>query len=58
MTKEEQEIERELYKQKCKHYLEESETCCLKSGWNNQHTCHITIRCDGKCKRMKNYDKN
>lgn len=50
-----QQTEREEYRMKCKHYLPENEQCCLKSGW--QGDFHVTIGCDGICRRMKNYDK-
>ena len=47
--------ERMLYRMKCKHYVEGSEFCALRSrvyyGW------HLLSPCDGDCRRMKNYDK-
>ena len=48
--------ERMLYRMKCKYYVEGSNGCALlqpilKNGWN------LLLRCDGNCRRMKNYDK-
>ena len=47
--------ERAEYRQKCKHYGLCSGQCYKYSetagGW------HLNIHCDGKCTRMKNYDK-
>lgn len=51
----EEPTERWLYRMKCKHYGMEG--ICLKhSGYLNK-TTHITLQCDGDCRRMKNYDK-
>lgn len=47
--------EREAYCMKCKHYLPENEQCCRKSGWYGNF--HVTIGCDGDCRRMEQYDK-
>lgn len=46
--------ERQLYRSKCKHYGAE-EICYKKSGYSG--CFHITYGCDGKCRRMRNYDK-
>jgi hypothetical protein len=46
--------ERMLYRMRCKHYVEGSNGCALHSQDGNWH---FMMRCDGDCKRMKNYDK-
>lgn len=50
----EESSERSLYRSKCKHYGAE-EICYKKSGYSG--CFHITYGCDGKCRRMRNYDK-
>ena len=47
--------ERYLYRIGCKHYGMEG-ICFKHSGYLNK-TTHITLQCDGNCRRMKNYDK-
>ena len=46
---------RRIYREKCKHFLPMSEMCCMKSDKSNGW--HWSIGCDGKCPRMKRYDK-
>ena len=48
-------IERRIYREKCKHFLPISEGCVIQSGSANGW--HVSIGCDGKCPRMKRYDK-
>ena len=48
-------IERRIYREKCKHFLPGNELCCMKSGGSNGY--HLSIGCNGKCPRMKRYDK-
>jgi hypothetical protein len=46
--------ERMLYRFTCKHYLPCNGLCALHSQDGNWH---FIKRCDGDCRRMKNYDK-
>lgn len=61
--------DRELYRSKCK-YLGTEDICLRDSGYvgglwytdpsTNKRTysgIHMTISCDGNCRRMKRYDK-
>lgn len=47
--------ERRIYREKCKHFLPMYEQCVMQSG--SEKGWHISIGCDGKCPRMKRYDK-
>lgn len=51
--------QREIYKEKCKHYSGYSGQCYAASGTtqNEIGSVHYNMNCDGKCRRMKNYDK-
>lgn len=52
-------IDRREYRSRCKHFLPYSEGCAKQSGsfyWANMKG-HISIGCDGKCPRMRRYDK-
>lgn len=56
MDKEKQEsIERAIYREKCKYYSPYSGQCYKHSVSTN--TFHLNAGCDGKCERMKRYDK-
>ena len=55
----EQEIDREMYRLKCKH-LGYEDMCYAHSGSGMSPTgvfMHITMGCDCNCPRMKRYDK-
>lgn len=43
------------YREKCKHYSFASGQCYKHSETSNGW--HWNMSCDGKCRRMKNYDK-
>lgn len=47
--------ERRIYREKCKHFLPGSELCGMRSVCNKLY--NLSIGCDGKCPRMKRYDK-
>ena len=47
--------ERTLYRTKCKHYSHSSGQCYKNSGYNGLF--HFNLACDGKCRRMKRWDK-
>ncbi|MDD6210552.1 MAG: hypothetical protein PUB21_08110 [Bacteroidales bacterium] len=52
-------LSKDDYRQKCKHYLPMSEGCSKKSGEVKTilGVVHISRMCDGKCERMKRYNK-
>lgn len=54
MEQQKEPIERRAYRCTCRNYGYGH--CYYKSGWLGNGT-HITIGCDGGCRRMKNYDK-
>lgn len=52
------EMNREEYRQLCKHYSPYSGQCYKKSIITGvANNVHINMSCDGKCARMSNYDK-
>ena len=51
-------MNREEYRQLCKHYSPYSGQCYKKSIITGvANNVHINMSCDGKCARMSNYDK-
>ena len=48
-------LDRYIYILKCKHFIPSSNVCVKRSGWVGN--CHVTLLCNGKCERMKRYDK-
>ena len=51
-------MNREEYRQLCKHYSPYSGQCYKKSIITGvANNAHINMSCDGKCARMSNYDK-
>lgn len=51
-------MNREEYRQLCKHYSPYSSQCYKKSIITGvANNVHINMSCDGKCARMSNYDK-
>lgn len=47
--------ERRAYREKCKHFSGYSGQCYKYSVFSNGF--HLNMGCDGKCERMKRYDK-
>lgn len=47
--------ERIKYRYSCKHFLPMSEGCAMQSG--SSGGWHISMRCNGRCPRMKRYDR-
>nr|DAR07330.1 MAG TPA: hypothetical protein [Caudoviricetes sp.] len=47
--------ERRAYREKCKHFSGYSGQCYKHSVFSNG--LHLNMGCDGKCERMKRYDK-
>lgn len=46
------------YKEHCKHYSRCSGQCYKKSFISGvANNVHVSMRCDGNCTRMRNYDK-
>lgn len=51
-------MNREEYRQLCRHYSPYSGQCYKKSIITGvANNVHINMSCDGKCARMSNYDK-
>lgn len=51
-------MNREEYRQLCKHYSPYNGQCYKKSIITGvANNVHINMSCDGKCARMSNYDK-
>lgn len=52
-------IDRREYRSRCKHFLPCSDGCAKQSGFFHGANIegHISIGCDGKCQRMRRYDK-
>ena len=51
-------MNREEYRQLCKHYSPYSGQCYKKSIITGvANNVHINMSCDGECARMSNYDK-
>lgn len=48
-------LERTAYREKCKHFSGYSGQCYKRSISRNGF--HLNMGCDGKCERMKRYDK-
>lgn len=51
-------MNRKEYQEHCKHYSPYSGQCYKKSFISGiANNVHASMRCDGKCPRMSNYDK-
>lgn len=51
-------MNRKEYQERCKHYSPYSGQCYKKSFISGiANNVHVNMRCDGKCPRMRNYDK-
>lgn len=51
-------MNRNEYRERCKHYSHYSGQCYKKSSISGiANNVHVNMKCDGKCPRMRNYDK-
>lgn len=51
-------MNRSEYRERCKHYSPYSGQCYKKSFISGiANNVHVNMKCDGKCPRMRNYDK-
>lgn len=51
-------MNREQYREQCKHYSPYSGQCYKKSFISKvRNNLHVNLRCDGNCPRMSSFDK-